>query len=129
MGTTRTPINRPLHRLTELEMKEALTLEPPMISGGFDTKPVDRGVDHRDTEGIATVWRERESELLEVWISGWRPKSKFAGPMQPGKPGTRPRGWWKHRAATPRRRGETETQYLDRTNSWLVGEREAALPH
>jgi hypothetical protein len=129
MGTTRIPINRPLHRLTELEMKEALSLDPPWVSGGFDTKPVDRGCDHRDEAAIAAAWRERERELLEAWTSGWVPSHKFAGPMRPGKPGTRPPGWWKYCAPTPRRRGETETQYLDRTNSWLVGEREAALPH
>ena len=108
MPTRRTPLGRKRRELDDFCLAELMTLQPGLIHGGFYDASAEgiRCVDKRDTIAIEETWRERELELLRLWIGGWIPANKWVGAYTPGKPGTRPPGWWKYRAPEPRPRRE-----------------------
>src|SRR4051794_25740319 len=107
MPTKRTPINRARLAFDDYHAAEALTLRAALIPdlGFYD--PLAPGVScsqKRDIAAIAQAWATRERELLALWISGWVRHEKWVSAFTPGKPGTRPPGWWKHCAPERRRR-------------------------
>src|SRR3954447_18895229 len=121
MPTKRQTINRARHTLDDFKLAELMTLQAPLIDGGF-YDPYAPGTccsDMRDTIAIERCWRERELELLRLWISGWQPATKWAGDVPVGRPGSRPHGWWVHCSREERRRGETQSAYLTRLDLWL----------
>jgi hypothetical protein len=121
MPTNRTRIHRAPSRLDDFRAAEALTLCPPLIQCvGF----YDRTTGWRDERAIEAAWRTHRDRLVRMWIAGWLPTEEFISPFKPGRPGTRPAGWWRHCAPEPQRRGETEAQYLSRLALWLDGEQE-----
>jgi hypothetical protein len=126
MPSRRTILGRARHVLDDYRLAELFTLDPPLlVAEGFynPALPGRRCADQRDTAAMEALWREREGELVALWVHGWQPRSKFVAPFAPGKPRTRPIGWWRHCAPERRRRGESEPDYLDRLNLWLPGER------
>ena len=59
---------------------------------------------------VDLLWAEHGTTIVEWHARHW--------------PGSRPARFWQY-ASKPRRKRETETAYLSRTNMWLPGEREA----
>jgi hypothetical protein len=114
--------------LDDFKIVEALTLESPLLAGeGFYAPGPGIPAAHRDEGAIAAAWRMRGHELLELWVSGWSPGKWATNDGMPGKPGTRPKGWWKHAAPRKRRVGESVHRYLDSIDGWLPGERERVM--
>jgi hypothetical protein len=92
MATRRTILGRSPRVLDDFKLSELLSLQAPLIHGGF-YDPDALGLycsDKRDVAAIERTWHEREHELLMLWISGWQPAVKFVMPFEPGRPGTRP---------------------------------------
>jgi hypothetical protein len=134
MPTNRTIRARGRRNLDDYRASEALTLKVPLIptKGFYDPAAVGtRCAEIRDEAAIGDAWRIHEEKLLRLWIEGWLPAAtaKFTGFTDPGRPGTRPPGWWKHRAPEPRRRGESERKYLDRLGLWQDGEKAAGAAY
>ena len=119
MPTNRRVLSRPRRQLDEFEYSELLTLREPLLGGyGFNGQ----------VDQMEKLWREREAELINLWTSGWRPETEFAGfPDKAGRPGTRPPAWWLFCAPHKRKRGEHEWMYLDRYGLWRDGERDEWL--
>jgi hypothetical protein len=118
MPTNRALLRRSLRRLDDYRICEAMTLKRALISAGFEG----------DEAAIAAAWAAHEELLIHLWIDGWTPTAaKFITKFEPGRPATRPPGWWRFRAPGPRRVGESVIAYLDRTGKWLPGERASCV--
>ena len=83
----------------DYQISELLTGEPPLLPDeGFydDNAPGERCAEKRDTAAMPLAWEQNEAALLEMWRSGWRPESKFAGWKEPrGARPALPPGWFK----------------------------------
>jgi hypothetical protein len=135
MPTNRRPIVRHAVRLTEPQICELLTLEAPLAAGeGFwagqrhegktvgiprvrgDLPPGGIVAYERDIGAMESAWQTHESTLLGLWIAGWRPGDSLCQAIfTPGRPGTRPPGWWRFRGpkVLPDLEVETEREYLE----------------
>jgi hypothetical protein len=122
MPTNRRTLIRERRQLDEFQTAELLSLRPALLAGsGYE-------IDGQFAEDrMREAWHQHERELIQAWTSGWRPQSEFANFKEAGSPGSRPKGYWKYAAPSPRRRGESEPMYIDRINGWLEGERAAWL--
>ncbi len=131
MPTKRNKVDRSRHVVDEYHLAEALTLQSALIpTFGFYApwaSGSERCGEKRDVDAIAACWHEREHELLALWIAGWRPTEKWVGVYKPGRPFTRPAGWWRYIAKERRRPRESERDYLIRHELLLPSE--CAPPH
>jgi transposase len=85
-------------QFSDFEISELLTGEPPLLPEGFydDNEPGELCAEKRDTRAMRLAWEQNEAALLEMWRSGWRPESKFAGWKEPrGARPALPPGWFK----------------------------------
>jgi hypothetical protein len=118
------------HGLTDYHVAELLSLQRPLIpTEGYCRREDGRYV--ADEVAIRAAWQRLDAALVQLWIGGWAPSVRFLVPeaKEPGMPGTRPAGWWRHFAPSPRRRGESEIAYLRRHGLVLPGEEELIARH
>ena len=128
MPTNRIRTSRKLRTLDDYKVCEALTLRSPLIptEGFWDRHgPGLRCAEQRDEQAIGAAWRAGERFMLGLWVSGWQPTVEFVVFDEPGRPGTRPPGWWKYCAPEQPGNRESEKSYLTRLNLWLDGEQAA----
>jgi hypothetical protein len=116
--------------LDDYKLAELFSAKRPLIpQEGYHRR--EDGRYYSDDDAIRNAWQRLGKSLVLLWINGWAPSVRFLVPdaKKAGVPGTRPAGWWRHCAPSPRRRGESEIAYLRRHGLVLPGEEELIARH